>query len=303
MARRTHPHAEELTVPVSRSGRRGRSRNPHFEGHDTCPVVYAEFSIWKMLRHVWPAFVVAGVATAMGVWLVVMVIQGVRGAAMLAPVAFMHQIIPVVYVAGASKDPRFDKEYPGIADRLGTPIESAHGTSPDTILRIPPRVSAELRDLRLRFKAVRDELGRTILDPMTMLECPAITDDRYPATAEVGVALDAAEAAVNGGAPDARRRVEELESAWSAAMDAAYAVGVNGLDIREVRRMEKLWATVTAPTGVTDAEQRRARDVLVGFLDRIVDHSGVHLSGKRAVERYFTQRSLPAPQALEVPCA
>ena len=67
--------------------------------------------------------------------------------------------------------------------------------------------------------------------------------------------------------------------------------------------MEKLWATVTAPTGVTDAEQRRARDVLVGFLDRIVDHSGVHLSGKRAVERYFTQRALPAPPALEVPCA
>lgn len=302
MALRTRQPAAKRPVPVSRAGRRGRNRDPYFEGCDSHPVAYATSSIWKLVRRCWIAFVIAAVATAAGVAILGMAPTG-WGAAALASIALLHLSIPVTYALDASKDPDFDKAYPGFADRLGTPIESAHGTSPDTILRIPPRVSAELRDLRRRFEAVREELGRTILDPMTMLECPAITDDRYPATAEVGVALDAAETAVNRGDPDARLRVEVLESTWSAAMDAAYAVGVNGLDIREVRRMEKLWATVTAPTGVTDAEQRRARDVLVGFLDRVVDHSGVHLSGKRAVERYFAQRALPAPQALEVSCA
>jgi hypothetical protein len=172
------------------------------------------------------------------------------------------------------------------------------GPHPRGRVESAPTPVVDVQSLQARYDVVFAEYTRTELDPDITLECPAIRDVRYPTTAAFHDALTAAHDALKS-APVAPAAAEEavkaLETAWVTAMDTAYTVGVSGLDIREVRRMDAVWATATAVGGVTDAERRQARDQVVSYLDRIVDDHGIHLDGTRILANHSEHVAIAAP--------
>jgi hypothetical protein len=157
-----------------------------------------------------------------------------------------------------------------------------------------PAPAVAVQSLQVRYDAVFDEYTRAELDPKTLLEGPAILDVGYPTTAAFHDALSAAQNALEADPvnPAAEEAVEVMESAWVTAMDAAYEVGVNGMDMRKARRMDGLWATATAPAGVSDTERRKAIDAAKSYLSEVRDAHGVHLSGERIVSAFAERAEL-----------
>lgn len=167
-----------------------------------------------------------------------------------------------------------------------------------------PAPAVDVQSLQVRYDAVFDEYTRTELDPKTLLEGPAILDVGYPTTAAFHDALSAAQNALEADPVDpaaVEKAVEVMESAWVTAMDAAYEVGVSGMDMRKARRMDGVWATATAPAGVSDTERRKAIDAAMSYLSEVRDAHGVHLSGERIVSGFAERTELGSAVRLALP--